>query len=350
VFLLTAGVLTATVFLGEGIDAYYRSRLPDMVHGTAWRPYVTRALVPAAARVGEAALPASARSALSEVFSTWRGRPDGWQSQHAADYVFVVAIMAASLVGFAFALRDLFGVVFGARAGAASATALAALAAVPLFLGPFSRQIYDFTTLWLFTAALAAMARGRWGTFLVLFALATINKETSILLTLVFAIHSIRAYPRSSVVSLLVAQLLMFLVIRGTLAYVFRDNPGGAVELHLFDHNQYVLLHPLEMSKRPLVLAGAGVVGAWRWRRKPPLLRDALVTLAPVLLLVGVTVGQLDEIRAYYEIYPVVVLLVAESACHALGIYLGSAQVGAAQVGRVGLAGRVGKAGGAGRA
>jgi hypothetical protein len=42
---LTVTVIAFAVVVGEGIDAYYRPRLVDMVHGTAYRPYVSRVLV-----------------------------------------------------------------------------------------------------------------------------------------------------------------------------------------------------------------------------------------------------------------------------------------------------------------
>ena len=79
------------------------------------------------------------------------------------------------------------------------------------------------------------------------------------------------------------------------------------------------------MSKRLPLLAGVTLVGVLGWHRKPSFLRHALLVLAPTLLIMGVTVGQIDEIRAYYEIYPVVVLLVAESVCVALGTSIGLA-------------------------
>jgi len=304
---LTIVVMTWTVSIGEGIDAYYRSRLPDMVHGTAWRPYVTRALVPGVARVAGSVLPAG--------FSTPLGD---------ADHTLVIVIMGVSLAGYAFALRDLSAALFPARPLAGSLTALGALAFVPLFLYPFSRQIYDFTTLWLFTLALACMARKRWPAFAVVFALASVNKETAILLTVVFIAH--HAANRGGMTAaafwrLLGLQLIVFLVIRGTIGYVFRNNEGGAVELHLFDHNQHVLEYPMEMSKRLWILIAATLAGTWGWRHKPALLRHALAVLAPILLAMGATVGQIDEIRAYYEVYPVVALLVADTAYRVLGAH-----------------------------
>lgn len=303
--LLTILVMTWTVSIGEGIDAYYRSRLPDMVHGAAWRPYVTRALVPAVARVGGAVLPDGFTTPLGD-----------------ADHTLVILIMGVSLMGFAFALRDLSGALFASRPLAGSLTALGALAFVPLFLYPFSRQIYDFTTLWLFTLVLGCIARRRWAAFVVAFALACINKETAILLTLVFVAHYFlnrRAMTATTFWRLLAFQLIVFAIIRGGIGYIFRNNEGGTVEVHLFDHNLHVLEHPMEMSKRLWLLIAAGLAGMWGWREKPALLRHALVVLAPILLVMGVTVGQLDEIRAYYEVYPVVALLVADTAYRVLG-------------------------------
>jgi hypothetical protein len=325
---LTVTVMMFAVFVGEGIDAYYRSRMVDMVHGTAYRPYVSRVLVPGLARMGSAALPLRIRDTLTRAFDACPWRPTGWPPAYATEYVLVLLIMSASLTGYATAIGDLFNAVLAAPALAVSSTALISLACVPVFLGPFSRQIYDFTTLWLFTLALALMARSRWTAFALLFPFACLNKETSILLTLVFAVHASRDRDRLSSTGfrrLLAYQLSAFVVVRASVAYAFRNNLGSSVELHLFDHNQYVLLHPLVMSKRLPLLAGATLVGVSGWQRKPALLRHALIVLAPVLLIMGVTVGQVDEIRAYYEIYPVVVLLVAESVCHALGISIGLA-------------------------
>lgn len=328
---LAIAVLTLAVFFGEGIDAYYRSRLADMVHGTAYRPYVGRMLVPGLARLGTAALPSGIKSALTRAFDAWTWRPAGWSPAYAIEYVLVLLMMSASLIGFAAALRDLFCAVFVARPVVGSAAALIALAGVPIFLGPFSRQIYDFTTLWLFTLGLALMARTRWTAFAVLFPFACLNKETSILLTLVFAVHTWRervGLSSAGFQRLLAYQLLVFVLIRAGVTYAFRNNPGDALEIHLFDHNQLVLLHPHLMSKRLPLLAGATLVGVWGWQRKPPFLRQALLVLAPLLLIMGVTVGQIDEIRAYYELYPVVVVLVAESVCHALRIAIDSAPGG----------------------
>ena len=299
---IVIAVMAIIISVGEGIDAYYRSRLVDMVHGTAWRPYVTRALVPFVASLGVAA----------------SGR-----FPH-AEYLFVTLVMAASLVGFQSALRKLFKATYMTSDTAVRVTALVALASLPLTFGPFSRQIYDFTTLWMFALALALMYQQQWPAYLACFAVATVNKETSVLLALVFAVHFFQRQrmPLTRLVSLLAAQALIFIAIRGLIAYIFRNNPGGVVEINWENHNQQVLLDPRMMSKRLFLLIGVGAFGAWHWRDKPPFLRDAVIVLAPVLLIMGVTVGQVDEIRAYYEIYPLVVVLAADSFCRLTGVFV----------------------------
>jgi hypothetical protein len=320
---LSLAVTAWIVFIGEGIDAYHRSRLVDMVHGTAYRPYVYRVLVPGLAHAGTMLLPASLSSSLTAAFDAWRGRPADWPPAHAADYVLVISIMAASLAGFAAAVRAFSRAVFSAPPTVHALIALAAVACLPLTFGPFSRQIYDFSTLCFFTWCLVFMAERRWQAFAIAFVFACLNKESSILLTLVYVVYAARTstgLSRNEAVGLFAYQLAVFALVRAAVVYTFRDNPGDTVEVHLFGHNQFVLLNPAEMSKRLLLLIAAAIAGAWGWSEKPPFLRLAFAVLVPALVVIGVTVGMLDEIRAYYELYAVIVLMAAHTMLRALDV------------------------------
>jgi hypothetical protein len=325
---LSLAVTAWIVFVGEGIDAYSRSRLVDMVHGTAYRPYVYRVLVPGLAHIGTILMPASISGALASAFEIWRGRPAEWPSAHAADYVLVISIMAASLIGFAYAIRAFSRTVFSAPPLVHALIALAAVAFLPLTFGPFSRQIYDFSTLCLFTWCLVFLAQHRWLAFAIAFAFASLNKESSVLLPLVYLVYVARTntgLSRVGAVGLFAYQLVVLALVRAAVVYVFRDNPGDTVEIHLFDHNQYVLLHPAEMSKRLVLLIATAIVGAWGWSDKPLFLRQAFAVLAPALVVMGVTVGMVDEIRAYYEMYAVIVLMAAHTVLRVLDVPVGVA-------------------------
>ncbi len=74
------------------------------------------------------------------------------------------------------------------------------------------------------------------------------------------------------------------------------------------------------MSKRLLLLIAAAIVGAGVGASKPPFLRQAFAVLAPALVVMGVTVGMVDEIRAYYELYAVIVLMAAHTVLRALDV------------------------------
>jgi hypothetical protein len=312
---VTLAVTAWIVFVGEGIDAYYRSRLVDMVHGTAYRPYVYRVLVPGLARLGTLLLPATVA---------------------APEHIAVISIMYASLVGFAAGVRALSRTVFTAPPIVHEITALGTVAFLPLTFGPFSRQIYDFTTLCLVTWALVFLARRQWIAFALTFVAGCLNKESTILLTLVYIVHVMRTstgLSKTGAAALFIYQLAAFALVRAAVVYAFRDNPGDTVEVHLFGHNQYVLLHPTEISKRLLLLIALAFLGVRGWKDKPPLLRHAMTVLGPALMLMGVTVGMVDEIRAYYEIYAVLVLMAAHTICRALGIPIVSVASGDGRAG-----------------
>ncbi len=163
------------------------------------------------------------------------------------------------------------------------------------------------------------MVRQRWRLFLLVFALACLNKETAILLTFIFAIHFLlrERLERGLAGRLLVAQLAVFSLIKVAVTLVFRDNPGSFLEFHLFDHNFY-LLKPYLPSSVAVPLAVAVLV-FHKWSEKPAFLKSSLWILVP-LFSVSLFFGQLDEGRAFYEVYPIVVLLVCYSLAKILDV------------------------------
>jgi hypothetical protein len=176
-------------------------------------------------------------------------------------------------------------------------------------------HIYDFPTLLVYTLGLALMVHRRWRLFLLVVLIGCFNKETTVLLTLVFVIHFARA-GNVKFRQLLGVQLLIFVVVKGALTVIFRDNPGSFVAFHLVDHNVY-LLSPYELPTALAWLALALVV-FHRWSEKPPFLRSAVWTVVP-LVTMALFLGYLDELRGYYEAYPVVVLLASQTIANIMG-------------------------------
>jgi hypothetical protein len=58
-----------------------------------------------------------------------------------------------------------------------------------------------------------------------------------------------------------------------------------------------------------------------KWKAKPEFLKDALWIAVPLLILTFF-LGYLDELRDYYEVFPVVFLLIAYNIASIFGIEL----------------------------
>jgi hypothetical protein len=209
--------------------------------------------------------------------------------------------MYVSMVGFLLVLQRLIRRLLIISDAAAHAAVLALAVGLPIsFAGKL--YIYDFTQLLLFTAGLMLMHQRRWWLYYPVFALACLNKETSILLAAVFAVWQCgRIFDRSNLPHLLV-QGMVGLAILAVLGWVFRDNPGSSVEWHL----QRNLAPPVTRLAyvRLAVLAVSVLVAVWSVRRACPFVsRGFLITLLP-LLIATLFLGYIDELRDYYEALP----------------------------------------------
>jgi hypothetical protein len=165
------------------------------------------------------------------------------------------------------------------------------------------------------------MVRNRWRAFLILYTVACFNKETTILLTMVFTLHFFGRGSRMSwkhYFQLLGLQLGIFFLIRLLITWIFRNNPGAPLEFHLLDHNVALLLRPYGYTPLAVILCVTLLV-FYRWTEKPPFLRNGLSILIP---LAGMTLlfGYLDELRDFYEVYPVLLLLAAHTVASILQI------------------------------
>ena len=159
--------------------------------------------------------------------------------------------------------------------------ALAAFTLIPFFANGTHFE-YDFPALLLTTTALCFLSARKWVGYYFIFLLACINKETSILITMV-CVFSLAGKKSNRLITHTLAQIALFIAIRGTLAFLFRDNPGGLVE-HRFLANIVYLLGWRSLSGgASLILVSALVLA--HFKQKPPFLRTASVMFWPLLIL-----------------------------------------------------------------
>jgi hypothetical protein len=314
--LLLCALVCALFAYDPGFNDCDHSKFGEMVYGTAHQPYVTRTLLPTTVRLLTAAIPASVRSAVARHFVASYGEQElfrtlGWEPQYVVEFLIGVVLIYLALWGFTYALRYLLHGVLIVHRHTEEALVLIAVAGLTQFFC-YQNYVYDFPALFLSTLALGLLVRRRWALFLLVFAAACANKETTILLTLVFVLHFRRPadLPRRAFSLLLLAQLGLYVAIRGVIWAAFRHNIGGLVESHILDHNLPRLgPHPLAV----LFAWGAFILLlAQGWADKPRFLKDALWMVLPLLLL-AFFFGYIDEMRVYYEVYAVVLLLLLHS-------------------------------------
>jgi hypothetical protein len=326
IFLLAASACAAfttiVFFRDPGVD-FHRATVPTMVDGTAWRPFVYRTLLPTVVRGLSAAVPAPLDRAIESAAAENRlvsGVFNGlqWDPAHGTVYLLAGALSFALFFAFAYAFRFFYRGLYDEPPWLGDIAGLVILLALPIGF-TYGSKIYDPATLFLTTFALGLMARRRFGMYLAVFVLCCLNKETAIVLPFVFALYFFFADKRMPIPALagwLALQAVLFVAIKGAVNFVFRDNPGVPFEHHL-GRNLDWLFQPYSVETL-VAWAVLYLLIADRWFDKPPFARWALAMALPLMGL-GFIMGYFDEIRGYYEMFPVLAILMAHSVARHMG-------------------------------
>jgi len=323
--IIVSGYVLIVFVKSPGINGYERAMFPEMIYGSAWKPFVYRTLLPSAVRVTAEILPEQVHNTLAEKVRSGELavivlKKLEWESEFITEYIVAVIYMWLFLIGFVYAFRKLLIEVYNSPDWFTNSVSFAALLALPPMFQYYS-YIYDFPTLFLFTLGLFFLKKQKWNYFLLLFFISCFNKETTILLTLIFAIHFYKSdnVNRKFYYQLITAQLLIFISIKILLYILFLDNPGGFVEFHLLDRN-YLIFNGYSLIT--FVVWLIIIIATFsKWKVKPKFLKDALWIALP-LVIFTLFLGFLDELRDYYEVFPIVLLLVTYNIAHIFGIEL----------------------------
>lgn len=263
---------------------YHGNTRVALAMGTAPTPFQYRILIPFLAK------------------RLWLGL--GWDLRavlNRTNMLFVVALLLA--------YRSYLADYVGRR----SASRLCFLILVPILFNycALNRLYYpsDLPAVSFFVLGALCIRRRWWPAYYFVFVLAALNRETSCFLTLLFLVT---AYSRRRWVFVgghCVIQLVIWLAVKFSLVQFFTDNPGQAlVEIKLWPN---LLFISRLLSFDPEALQYLCTFGlAWAviplvWHELP--LRPKRALLVAVPFLVGMSVvGNLDEVRIYGELIPIV--------------------------------------------
>jgi hypothetical protein len=306
-----------------GMNTYDRAMFHDVIYGTAYKPYVYRMIAPAAIRTITTLIPVNIQDELSRLVEN-NGNIKAvmdkfhWESKEITEYLVACLLLYLFLIVFLFTFKKLFGLIYSAPEWFANIVTVFTLFGLTAMFEYYS-YVYDFPALFFFTLGLVFILLRRWKAFLVLYSISCFNKETTILLTLVFAVYNFRNSEMEKYFyrNMILVQLAVFTAIRVLLYFIFIDNPGGMIEVHLFDRT-YLLWNGYTLTTFVIWLVIILLVFS-NWREKPKFLKDALWIAVP-LILFTFSLGVWDEWRDYYEVYPVIALLSAYTVAKIVGV------------------------------
>jgi hypothetical protein len=309
-YLLTSSIALFIFVVRPGIDGSYHAMFSDTVYGKAHKPYVYRTLFPSTVRAVAEVTPESIKEIISSTIEKrWKRNLERleWDTDYIYEYLVALALIFFCFFGFAFALRHLTKLFYDFPSFVADLAPVGGLLALPLFFRYYS-YIYDPCTLLLFALAIGFIATRRQPAFYMIFVLATLNKETSILLTALFFLHEYKTMNNSKLLGHVLLQVSFWIAIRAALLFVFRNNEGGLLEYHIFN-NLSLIYKPLNMLYFIVVILMFFVLVRYEWKQKPAFLRKGFfVTLIPLTLL-SIFFSYVDELRIYYEAFPFLFLL-----------------------------------------
>jgi len=294
--------LVPLLWVAPRTSIYPRALLPDMVAGTAYRPYVKRALVPFAVRIANAAIPARAHESLR----AWAMRSDllqsrlGWDPEHATTFLIVLLVHWGALILFAASFQRLLLDVLPIGETVAFAGTGAILLLVPIHFG-YQNFVYDFPALALFTLGLALLAERRRRAFFLLWPIGVLNKETFVLLAPVFWMTQ-RDLPSAVRARDVALQILSAAAIWALLGLVYHANRGTPLEWHL---QRNLTFAPTRQDLLHAFVYWGFWVYAFLWFGEKRELAGAAIVVGGVLVGTTLFLGYINEHRDFYEVFPI---------------------------------------------
>jgi hypothetical protein len=308
---LYAALLVTHVFANYfGLESYDKASLGTMVKGTAYRPFVTRALVPAMIRGIGAITPREVEIGVAKVVTSRGFIPQLRPAEYTyATFLFLV-LTVAFFVGTAYTLRELVSHYYhppGWLAGLAGATGVLLL---PLMFRYYN-YVYDPATILLASLMALCLAKRQARWLFYVFVVACVNKETAILALPLFVVFYWKQWPKWAIAAYGSLLVVVWAGIRAFIGAKYARNAGVNLEMHWEDH-QMVLLSKYPMAALYFLVFAIGFILLVRrgWRGAPWEVRAGLlITLVP-LFASAATIGYIDELRALYDAYPYMFLAV----------------------------------------
>jgi hypothetical protein len=181
---------------------------------------------------------------------------------------------------------------------------------------------YDLAAVFFFTAGLYFIASGNFKFFVIVFVLGLINKESAVYLIFSFLLFNYKSIFTKEIILKTVLLGIIFIIIKGTLTYIFRNNPGDNFEIgyytnmiifkNLFHERVFMKNLGLSFGGLYVFVILLFITGRYKFFMKEFDGRFLMITLSIIpYLIAGIFMIYFTETRVYAElIAPVTVLFI----------------------------------------
>jgi len=186
-----------------------------------------------------------------------------------------------------------------------------AVIAVEVFMAVFfiENKVYDLSTAMIFAFLFGFLARGKLKEYYLLFPLACLNRETTFLMVIFFAVYFVKRLGIRDWAGGVAYQGSVFTGIRSMIVKIFEENPGQTFYFQPWQVLTKYWSHPISSLVLFVLVAVTWYFVARRWKEKPVFLRSALAVMFPLQVVLHLALGAPYEIRVFAEVYPVVWLM-----------------------------------------
>jgi len=264
--------------------------------------------------------PADTPLAWLGTFVLRRTKAPEWTFAHSYTYGIYTLLSILCLLGWLFSMRALIASQYPDMPGFVSdlAPVIGALI-IPVLFFRYVSFIYDPMTLFMFAFCFYLIATRRYLPYALVFPLAVLAKSTAIVLPLVLIVRDFKSGDRRHLALLTAYQIAVFIGVSLLLRDLFGDNPGGEIVNQIRNNLQVGLTAGVYVKSLTPMLPLA-LLMAFRWRTKPAFLRWSFLVVAIPLLGASLLFCALGEMRDYYEVYPLALLLAIPSAVEVFGM------------------------------
>jgi len=173
---------------------------------------------------------------------------------------------------------------------------------------------YDIATAMFFALSFGLLARGKFNLYYLLFVIASINRETTFLLSLFFIVYFFGRIPFGQYCFGVIYQGLAYLIVKIIIMNIYANVPGTPLQWRPLEVITGYVDKPIWFAVFFLIFFLVLLVfSVYQWNDKPMFLRVAFSTIFPVQLILHILLGYSYEIRVFAEIFPIIFMLCAWS-------------------------------------